>query len=199
MIKSFYAILILTLLSRCQDDPEKYESINKLRAVGVESSPMGTIPSTTDSPRTVQLTFHVFNKQSETLDIQAYVDSNSSYAIPIEIQNISAPTETAYNGLIHYQFTASVIIPTAESLPGIDKSGFISLRYGAVVRAGAEEEKIVGNIVVYKEENEFTARTAPTIAITNPTVDSTVPHGEVELKSTITANYDENWRVSWFH
>jgi hypothetical protein len=101
-------------------------------------------------------------------------------------------------GMRLYQVQATIAIPTIEQLPILPDPGFARLRYGMRLTSGAEEEMIVGNVLVYPAGAAELAWTVQTVDVMAPTAGAVVSGEEVEMKGVINKTIDENIRVGWF-
>jgi hypothetical protein len=95
-----------------------------------------------------------------------------------------------------YSVNAKVVIPAAVPIP--PKPGFSRLKYGVVLRSGEEEEKVVGNLLVYPPGSPELSWQAPSGEIVTPTTGS-VESGSIDLKANLVSpNTGESLRVSWY-
>lgn len=195
-MKKLIATFLLVAITQCNGDQERPEVVNKLRAIGVASTPLASAPSTSASQNTASLTFHLVLPLAKTIDsVENYVDTKSPYAaqIPLTINTASA-SYSDYSNLRHYTITADAAIPEVIFLPG---ELFRSFRYALKVTADKEEEIIVGNLVVYPSDSEELDWKGAAITISSPVANSAIS-GETQLKAKINKSIDENLRVSWF-
>lgn len=195
----FIILLSLPLLQTCNEEEERYEVVNKLRAIGVENNPVAVKPSTADEPQTVTLSFYVIQPENKPLSAEVFTDYGAEPGDIIEVsinETIEDPTELG--GLFLHRIEASYAIPSSDFLPIPDDPGFIRLRYNVRIFNDSEEEKIVGNILVYKPDNEILNWTNPTIELLTPGDGETIQAGDVDIKGSISADFQEEWRVSWF-
>ena len=185
--------IILVAISSCGSEAERPETINKLRALGVEQSPVAA-----KLGDTVQLTFYLAGPSQMVLTPRVLIDSNARYGTAISVtpvdQNVS---ENVVGPLSLYSYKATVSVPNDTSTAArLAAQGYVRLRYNVAFSQGTDEESIVGDTVVYTANAPQLSWTAPTIAITKPA--ATASAGKVEIDGTISANGTESNRVSWF-
>jgi len=193
------ALTAMLLCVGCNEDDEVFEEINKLRAVGVSSAPLFGQPSTGDVPQLVTLTFHAGVPLGGTVTAEPFVDDSARYSFPAPLTIV--PGSEIYQdlaGMRLYQVQATIAIPTAEQLPILPDPGFARLRYGMRLTSGAEEEMIVGNVLVYPSGAPQLAWAVQTVDVAVPTAGAVVSGDEVEMKGVINKTIDENIRVGWF-
>jgi hypothetical protein len=65
-----------------------------------------------------------------------------------------------------------------------------------LLRSQADEERIIGNIVVYRDGSQELNWTAPNLTLENPKQGATL-NGKQPIKLSIESSNDENFRVSW--
>jgi len=185
--------IIIVAISSCSDEGERPEKINKLRAIGVEQSPVAAKPGDT-----VQLTFYLAGPSQMVLTPRVLIDSNARYGTPVSVtpldQNVS---ENVVGPLSLYSYKATVSVPNdASTGVRLAAQGYVRLRYNVAFSQGTDEESIVGDTIVYAPNSPQLNWTAPTIAITKPA--PTASAGTVELDGNIDASGTESNRVSWF-
>jgi hypothetical protein len=180
-------------LMACDGKEERYEVIDKLRAIGVSPSPLASAPE-----GNVTLTFFAALPLGGEVTAANYTDEDSKYALPIALTVDSASAKTDdYNALSVYSIAATFKAPTAEELKISPALGFVRLRYGIILKSGSEEEKIVGNYLVYPKNSPQLDWKTPEIRVAAPT-DNAVVSGETDLDGSIEDSLDDSWRVGWF-
>jgi hypothetical protein len=196
-----FLFLTTTVLTACNAGDERYEVVTKLRALGVEADPFVTAPSPIGNPTTATLTFLAAVPPDQTVTAETFSDENSQFskAIPLTLVAGSESYEDREKFRI-FSVKATTTIPAADSVLIPKLPGFVTFRYGMKLTSeGGEEEKIVGNIVVFSNDKEELAwkDTPPSVQIDNLTAGQTV--GEhVDLKGQILSSNDEKFKISWF-
>lgn len=223
--------LILALLAffsiACNDDTEPQERVQKLRAIGVGSSPLVAVPSVAGQVASVSLSFFVVAPLGETVSFENYKDEAGRYAIVTDVSlDAATQTSTAYAKFAVHSIKGSVNLPTAEeatrtvtkvTLDDPDASraldddegekialnatlGVVPLariRYGVIARAGRETEKIVGNIPVYAPTPELPTYQNLKINLTTPQANSAFG-AKGRIALDLENPNDEKVRIGWF-
>ena len=171
---------------------DRPEVIAKMRALGVEQTPVNAKPGDT-----VNLTFYVAGNPATQMTPTVLLDTQARYSVPIAVTPIdSIPTETKIGALSLYSYRATFTVPTtANILALIAKQGFARMRYQVKFTASGDDENVVGDTVIYAAGASQLAWTAPEIGITTPT--ATSASGTVALEGSIVSGGQENNRVSW--
>jgi hypothetical protein len=195
---SFYLFsIVLIPIFGCSEPTDLFENINKLRTIGTKTEPVTTAPSTLTAPKITTLTFFAALPKNQEVKAEVFTDGDSKYAAPIPITLVpgsEAYEEHASFRIFSVQATAN--IPTQDLLVFPPDQNFVRFRYGMVLRAQADEERIIGNIVVYKDGSEELNWTAPNLTLENPIQGATLS-GKQPIKLSIESSNDENFRVSW--
>lgn len=182
------------------DDEDRFEQINKLRAIGVSAAPVTVQPTTSvSSPVTADLTIYAVLPLGQTVSIEPYADPQPSRQ-PLLSPEIAPGSEkyVDYAAFRLYSVNARVVIPPASQVPIPPKPGFSRLKYGLVMRAGDEEEKVVGNLIIYPPGAPELSWQAPSVEIATPAAGS-VDSASIDLKANLVSpNPGENLRVSWY-
>lgn len=195
----YFIVAALLLLAACNEDQERYEKIDKLRAIGVEVTPIAAVPSPGSTPSITSLNLYVVQPTDTSLNVASYSDPEADSALFIDsVISSDAPEKTDLNGLFLYKIKANVAIPSAELLPIPPEPGFARLTYGITASAGEETENIIGRILVYAPNDEKTTWTQPNVTLHEPADGATLSPGEIDIKASIESDYSEEWRVSWF-
>ncbi len=192
---SFFALLAAsTWAVSCDDAADRFEAVNKLRALGVAANPVvGTAAST------VALTIYAAVPLGQSVTVEPFVDDASKFAPPVTLA--VEPGSEAYEE--HTQFRifslrATLTVPPIVPIP--PAPGFARLRYGITFRAGGEVEKIVGTFLVYPAGDPAIARFGSGFAvdITAPTQGATVSDDEAPMIASIHNPAGEKVRVGWY-
>jgi hypothetical protein len=157
------------------------------------------VTAPTASAQPITLTFHAAVPVGEKVTAAPFVDDESKYAAPIELTvNDASAAYADHAGFSHYTINATFLVPPKDALPIPSNPGFVRMRYGLTLTSGDEEEKIVGNYLVYSEGAPELAWTqVPDVTVSSPAEDATVS-GETDLEASIGETLDDNWRVGWF-
>lgn len=185
-------------LGACDEDTDRYEKVAKLRALGVTTTPVIAQPSTADAPQAVTLTFHVALPLGETATIEPFTDDQAKYSLPAPVTIVAGSesyTEYGAFRLFSAQATAPIALESDLEIPA--DPGFLRFRYGVKITSGTEEEKIVGNFLVYPKDATETSWTAPAVDIVTPEAGAGAS-GDQDLKAAITNPIGEKMRVGWF-
>ena len=188
------------VVSGCDDDAERPEKITKLRAIGVSASRTAVEPSTAETPQVVTLTFLAAVPKGETVTAEAFRDEDSQYAIPlpVTIQQETAATNTTYAGLDIFSVSGTLVAPSAATPIPADP-GFVALRYGIRLVAGAESETIVGNVILVPPGATQLSWAPLSVDVSAPTAGAVVSAGgESDLVATTVKGTEENVRVGWY-
>jgi hypothetical protein len=186
-------VVFCFLAAACGNESERPETITKLRAIGVEQTPVNA-----KIGDTVQLTFYLLGKPQTTLTPEVLLDTKSPYSTPVAVTPVdAAPVETSMGSLSLYSYRATMTVAGSPVIAAaLTKLGWARLRYQVKFNAAGDDENIVGDTIVYPENSPALTWTAPTIAITKPS--ATVSSGTVDLEGTIDSAGNETNRVSWF-
>lgn len=193
VIRVAQAIVIAGLISSCNDDADRPEVINKLRALGVQQTPINAKPGDQ-----VQLTFYLAGPKGLTLQPSVELDSDAKYSVPVAVTpSNGAVSESDAGALALYSYQATLNV---ESSPGLDQSlvalGYGKLRYKVKFEATSDDETIVGDTLVYPSGSPQLTWTGTDISLDKPA--ATTSRGIVNLESTVTSNGQESNRIAWF-
>ena len=184
---------VATLGCRNEDDPQ--EKISKLRALGVGSLP--TIATTGAAAGAVELTIYAAVPKGKTVAFESFADTEAKFSLP-QLVKISDATAayTEYAAFRLFAVKATMVVPPAETLK-LQKDQSARLRYGIKLTSDDEEEKVVGDVLVFSQGADQASWKAPSAEIESP--GGSVPPGqEVDLKGKITKNQEERIKVGWF-
>ncbi len=176
------------------DSQDRPEVITKLRAVGVEQTPVIAKPGDT-----VTLTFFLAAPSGLTITPQVLLDAESRYGVSTLVAPLDqTPTETAAGPLSIYSYRASLIVPKDNQVvtAGLGSQGFARLRYKINFTTDSDSEAVVGDSIVYPNGAPQLNWQAPTVSIDKP--DTSSPGGDLDLQGGITSDGGEPYRVSWF-
>lgn len=194
-----YFFCILVALWGCADDSVRPEVIDKLRTIGVTRNPSVAASVLAGGPSSANLTAYLALPQGQAIDsVKPFVDEKDSYGLPSTVSvNLG---EITYEDLGPLRLA---VIPAQMTLPPITDdqlsafNGVARVRFGMLVLAGKEEEKIVGDILITKPDSELLIAPEPSAEITVPSLGGTRgPSGP--LKAVLTKEYDEPIKLSWF-
>ena len=187
------SFIVVILTGACGNSSERPEKVTKLRAIGVEQTPVNAKVGDT-----VQLTFYLLGKPQTALSSEVLLDTKAPYSVPAALTPIDlAPVETNVGPLSLYSYRASITVPEIPAISAsIAKAGIARLRYQVKFNSTDDDENVVGDTLIYPDGSPALAWTAPAIAITKPT--STAAAGSLDLEGTIESAGLETNRVSWF-
>ncbi len=190
--------LAATALAGCNEDQERYETIEKLRAIGAATLPVVSEPSTEAAPKIVTITVFAAVPLGQTVTAEPYDDAAAVNLVsfPVTIVPGSEVYEEHATFRIFSVQATQFVPPNSVFLSPLGTPPYVKLRYGIRLVAGDESENVVGSSLIYPAGSPQLARLAPTIAITKPT-DADVS-GTEDLEATITDPENENMRVGWF-
>jgi len=206
-MRTLLLLMIVSLgLGACGDDMERQEKLSKLRALGGVSNPVIPQPSADTAAQTAELTVYASVPLGATVTPSVFKDTEASLVVALDeaTQEIIAGSEsyTEYKGFRLYSVKVKLTMPTTtkfSALPYYLTTGIGKIRYGIKLASGSEEEKIVGDILVYPATAAESAWVAPTIDIGTPLAGATVKAGEaIDLQATVTDTNQEGLKVGWF-
>jgi hypothetical protein len=187
-------LLTCVLVSGCGDDADPQERITKLRALGVEQSPTISKPGDT-----VSLTFHLAGPKELSLTFESFNDrAVYRYGTTTDVTLIDSSAQVEDIGALNrYAIRTQFIIPSDPLVAAtIAAKGYARIRYGLTVRAGSEEEIIVGDTLVFAPGSPQLTWTAPVVAITEPTVSEIGT--DASISGSIQSTNNERNDIGWF-
>jgi hypothetical protein len=192
-LAKFLCLIPFTLVAACGSTTDRPEVITKLRALGVEQTPVNAKPGDT-----VNLTFYLAGNASTKITPEVLLDTQARYGSPVAVTPIDTlPAETSLGSLSLYSYRASFTVPTTDAVKVLlAKQGYSRLRYQVKFTASGDDENVVGDTIVYAEGAPQLSWTAPKIEITSPA--ATGAAGSVALEGSVIGTGDENNLVSWF-
>jgi hypothetical protein len=197
----FLIAISATILTACNQDEDRYEVINKLRAIGVEANPFVTALSPIGSPETATLTFLAAVPLAHTVKAEVFVDGNSAFSKTLPITIVAGSEAYVEREKFRiFSVKATMPIPEEGSVPIPSFPGYVTFRYGMKLTADdAEEEKVVGNIVVFSSQKDELKwkDTPPTVQINSLIAGQTVS-GIINLKGEVLSSNGEKFKISWF-
>jgi hypothetical protein len=200
MIRLPLLLLLALTLSACDEGEERYEEIKKLRSVGVAANPVAITPLLAGGPpQIVTLTFYAAVPLGGTVTYEPFIDEAAKYAATVPL--VMSPGSEKYEDHIGFRIfsvDATAVLPPAEALPIPPVPGFVAFRYGLILRSAEEEERVVGNFLVYPPGAAQLTWTAPTVDISGVASGATLPTGKHDLNAVLTNTNDEKLRIAWF-
>ena len=195
---SMILISVIATCIACEGEAERYEAIGKLRALGVAGLPVTSPPSTEAEPQLVTLRIYAGLPVGQTVKAEALVDDRAAFSLPIlAVINEDSETYQEKKGLQIYEVTATFVVPTADKLFFQPGSGAARLRYGIKLSTEDEEEKILGDYLVYPPGAPQLSWQSPELEIVKPSPNQT--HSEsMDIEIAITDSNAESIRVGWF-
>jgi hypothetical protein len=192
------ALTALCALACNGGDEEKYEKIDKLRALGVSVTPIGLTPSTAAEAQTVTMTFFVAAPLDSTVTYEPYEDEQARYALPVTLAvDPGSEKHDDYAKFSIHQVNAVFTAPAADSVPIPSVPGFARIRYGLRVKSAGEEEVVVGTLVMYPTAETRPAYQPLTVNIETPIEGATIG-SETPVEAIIDNQNGENVKVGWF-
>ncbi len=200
-MKKIFLFLSFLLLLSCSEDKDRQEVIDKLRGIGSITSPLVSTPSLIGQPpEKVEVTVHLALPLGKTVTVEPYKDQETFSAILLEEDQIAVKSGTIkYAPYADFQvvsFKADLTVPIAEFFTPLGGAG--QVRYGFLVKSGTDEEKVIGNFLVYPENSPELSWTSPQITVEKPIDESTVKaESEIEIKASLVNSNDEDLLVGW--
>lgn len=194
MLWSLISVTSSFLMSCGNENAERPETITKLRALGVEQTPINARPGDT-----VSLTFYLAALPNLNISSAVELDTTNRFGVPIIVTPQDAsPMETTSGPISLYKFRTTYTVPASDPsiAASIAKQGYARARYKVRFSAGSEYEAVVGDTVIYPTDAPQLAWKAPEIAISKPA--TSVASGVTDIEGTITSEGVEPYRVSWF-
>ena len=207
----FAATTLLAAVTGCGGGADtRQEVIQKLRALGVASSPV--ISSWSDpvaaAPNEVELTLYAAMPLAQTVvTVAPYKDPRLTapltYAADDIVIDQSSLKLTPVGPLNLIEVKAKVKVPTmARALAaGALRPGSTGgqVNYGFKVNAGGEEELVTGTYMAYAPGSPELTWTAPTVEIIAPAANATIAAEKRATLSATVANANaEELKLGWF-
>ncbi len=194
-------LFLLALCIACGGGDSRPEKIEKLRAIGVATSPIIQTPSTPDSPKTATITFYAAAPFGKNFEVR-----------PFEVNAINplTPGITIKAGSIKYQdfsqfrifsVQASAVVPqeSASLSALLAERGSTTYRFGIKLKNGEEEEKIVADLIVAAKDQAPTDIKTTKITILTPIDKSQISTETLQLRANIEdTNEGETYKIAWF-
>ncbi len=178
--------LLLTLVS-CGEPLERPELINKLRTLGVKSQPaVYNLAEPTD----VELTVYLTSPSADSLEISSFTEESYRYAPQVSGTLVDGSAQVTAHAALHvHEFR--LVIPKDQILQQLVESPLGNFRYSILAVQGAEQEKIVGNIVgSLNPPPELTE-----VSILDEGIVAAI--GEIVIQGQLPAGLSSNYRISW--
>lgn len=193
-------LLVAALINSCGQQPDRPEVIDKLRVVGVGAEPSVVVPSTAAAPQTVKLTLHALLPAGQQVDsVQAFVDENAKFSYLIENLAVNT-TSQAYEelgGLRYFKVEASFLAPTTEILQAAKVSP-LRMRYGIDVVAGAESERVVGDVLMVAPGDDALQWKPVTVNMTSPASEGATVGDGISLSMDTTSSPGDAVKSGWY-
>ncbi len=200
ILKLIIAVVFLSGLFACDEEEDRFEVVNKLRAIGVKAEPGITSPSG-DETKLVNLTVYALLPEGGEIDsIAPYSDEGSGFSLPAVGVTIS-DDQSAYEELARLRlasFPATIPVPTADNLDFEAFNDVVRFRFGVTITSGAESENVVNDFLVVPEDDESLNLQVPSITIVKPANGESLTKGaEVDIEAGIEKG-DENIKIGWY-
>lgn len=198
MIYSYLFLAILGLWA-CDEEDDRFERVQKLRGLGVQTSPFITAPPT-DSPINIDIILYGMLPLGTQVDsVSEFDDENSFYSLqgPITIDQ-GSQAYTDYSNLRIFSVNASMTLPVVPDTLLDAFNDVVRIRYGITLTSGSESENIIGDVTVVPLGDEALGWQAPTFNVLKPEENASLSAGEIELEAEISKGTDEEVKVVWF-
>ncbi len=185
----------------CANDDDRPEQLEKLRTLGVLSTPIIHSLSTAEETNTATLTFFLSTPLGSEIAIEPFSDPAAMSPLPEPLTVVE--NSEKYDDLLQtrlYQVQATVNLPQENEtyLAKLNQSGSLTLRYGLKFTSGSEEEKVIGDVVIYKDKDALLWQN-PTIQIIEPVNDADISSSSTSLNAVLTnTNAGETYKIGWF-
>lgn len=196
-------VALIPIAQGCNDDESmRAERVEKLRAIGVSSSPLVLPAPGPGATGSIELTAFAALPKGESVSASSFLDEASTYTpvIPVTVDPASATT-TSYAALDVYSVKANVTVGplTAEQEATLALTGKLTFRYGIHLESGTESEDIVGNVLVYPAGSPEVAFQPLSVNVAEPLANAIIGTGpDQKLTGTIARPQEESVKVSWF-
>ena len=190
------------MLFACGGDQDRYEDIQKMRALGVLSDKAVVEPSTASAPQTVSLTFYAALPHGDSVTAATYTDDAGSSggtpaAVVLDQSSAGVDTHASFN---IYHIKGVMTVPGVEALAfkGLDQNA--TVQYGVKLDSAANGTQIIlGNVVVYPSgaEQLKTLGALPTVKITAPAKAAALSDG-ADISADVATTNSETVRIGWF-
>ncbi|MCX6108439.1 MAG: hypothetical protein NTZ90_02400 [Proteobacteria bacterium] len=203
MMRTHFFVLVLGLSTfACNGDADRYEDIQKLRALGVLSDKAVVEPSTTATPQVVTLTFYAALPHGDTVTAEPYQDTaTSSGGTPATLTvNAGTAVVETHASFDLYHVSGTLNIPPVDALVfrGLDQNA--TVKYGIkLTTKSSGSQNIVGSVVVYQSGAAQLKSLAaiPTVKITAP-AKSAALSGKQDIVAAASTTGAETLRLGWF-
>ncbi len=191
---------LCTFVVGCGESQERPEVIDKLRAIGVAAQPSVVVPSTATTPQVVKLTLHALLPSGQQVDsVQPYIDEDarfSSLATDLVVDANTLSYEDV-GQLRYFKVDATFTAPTAEILQAAGGE-MVRLRYGLDVVAGAESERVVGDVLMVPPDSVALSWQPVTVKITTPETAGAMLTDGATLSMTTTNSDGDSVKSGWY-
>jgi hypothetical protein len=194
--------VLLCLGLACNEEDDRFETVSKLRTIGVSASPVFPAASKVDQPSTVTLDVYAILPLGGDVKVSPYQDPSWTGVTPVTLSftEVTEPYKD-YAKLRRFLGRATFTVPPADQLLFNPNTGYAKLAYGVTLTSGSEEEKIVGSVLVYPEGREELGyyRDQPfSVAIASPNASAAVS-SEVDVTAAPgSAQGGEGVKIGWF-
>ncbi len=200
MIKRLLVISLILVNFSCNDEDDRFETLTKLRTIGVSSTPVFPKASTLELEQVVTLDFYATVPLGSDVNVDPYTDPSWSGVTPVTLTFADAAEPYKdYAKLRRFAGKATFTVPKKEELFFNPKTGYAKIVYGIKLTSGEEVEKVIGSILVYKDDAGELANykdTPLSVSITTPEKAAT---GDTDLTAA-TGNVagGEGIKIGWF-
>lgn len=194
----------LAFAAACGGASDRPEVLDKLRALGASASPLVSTPSTTgEAARTVELTVYTVLPEGHAAEIAPYKDQETLAAVMLEESEIAVqPASIAYEkhaGLQVMSFKALLAVPAAERFARTGGAGQVRYGFRVTDTSDGEDEKIIGNFLVYPQGAPELAWEHPKVSVTNlADAGKLAADSEVAVTAALVNPNTEELTVGWF-
>lgn len=198
-----YSLLLISMIFNlsCRDDDDRFERIDKLRAIGVKTNtPIVSSSKEGEAAKSVELTFYLALPKGEVIDSfeSAEIDPGIFY-VPQSVEVLSnSLTYEEYAGLDLASFKATMEVPLIEESLFVSSRGVVRLRYSVLVKSKTESEKIIGDVRVVRDDDPALNWSSHALSLNSPDASTIKQEDEVSLTGTLTKSQDELVKVIWF-
>ena len=190
-------LLLVSILTACNDDADRFERIDRLRVLGIVRTP--SIASFSDT--TISSTWLVATpNQTDAVTATNVLDTEALISLPLNSTNITS-TKTTYGNIDIHEVTADTTFAPAFPLP-VGPSGEQRFRISIKASQGTESVQAVSDILRFPNNFESLNLVGqePSITVSNETKTQAydADSEEIDLKCDIVTPSDEDFKISWY-